>query len=189
MISRGYSILLNALQNPAKLPCRKGWEKDIGAIDGETWELFLSSAPMVSVSTSQKLSPIYLLHRFYRTPVQLHRWGELRIPLCPKCEHDHGDLIHMIWRCPKLVSYWTEVLDTISQVYMFRIPRTPLVCLLGALGKESLTPQAHTAILRLLYTARKLIAQYWIVSRVPTRRQWVERVNDMVIHEKLTCQH
>lgn len=189
MISRAYNILLNAMQDPSGLPCRRGWEEDIGNIDGETWNLCLSSAPLVSVSASQKLSHLYLLHRVYRTPARLHKWGIRETPLCPKCEGAHGDLLHMIWRCPKLFRYWKEVLDMISQVYMFNIPREPVVCLLGALDEEALTPSAHTAVLRLLYIARKLIAQLWITPRVPTGKQWVEQVNKLLIREKLTYQH
>lgn len=189
MISRSYNILPNATQDSSKLPCRWGWETDASTIDGETWDICLSSAPLVSVSASQKLSHLYLLHRVYRTPSQLCKWGNCNTPICPKCERDHGDLIHLLWRCLKLFHYWTEVLDVISQVFMFSIPQTPVVCLLGVLEEESLTPQAHTAVLRLLYIARKLIAQYWIVSRVPTRWQWVELVNKLLIREKLTYQH
>lgn len=65
--------------------------------------------------------------------------------------------------------YWTEVFDTISQVFM--ISRDPIICLFGALEEESLSPYAHTAVLHLLYTARKRITRYWIVSHVPTRQQ------------------
>lgn len=56
MISRGCNILLNAIQEPSKLTFRSGWERDVGTIDGEAWNLCLSSTPLVSVSASQKLS-------------------------------------------------------------------------------------------------------------------------------------
>lgn len=187
--SRGYGIILNALQDPASLPCRRKWEEDVGPLDGETWSLCLVSAPVVSVSASQKLSHLYLLHRAYRTPVKLHSWGLRDIPLCPKCMRDHGDLMHMFLKCPKLFRYWTEILEVISQVFTFVIPRTPTVCLLGALDEETLTPSTHTAIIRLLYVVQKLIAQFWIIPRVPTRQQWIDRVNKMLIREKLTYQH
>lgn len=95
----------------------------------------------------------------------------------------------MFWRCPKLFRYWSEILGLISQVFNFTIPKDLTVCLLGALDEETLTPSAHTAIIRLLYVARKLIARYWITSRVPTRQQWIDQVNKMLIREKLTYQH
>lgn len=57
------------------------------------------------------------------------------------------------------------------------------------MNEETLDPSAYTAILRLLYVARKLMAQLWIMSRVPTRVQRVEGVNKLLIREKLTYQH
>lgn len=190
MISRCYNFILNAIQDPSGLPCRRKLEGDLGAINGETGNLCLASASLVSVSASQKLSHLYPLHQAYRTPVQLYKWGGARnTPLCSKCVRDHGDLIHMLWKCPKLFCHWKEVLDVISQVYMITIPQNPVVCLLVAPDEETLTPSAHTAVLYLLYVARKLIAQFWIVPRVPTRRQWVEQVNKLLIREKLTYQH
>lgn len=59
MISGVYSILLSALQDTSALPRKKGWEKDVGDIDGDTWKLCPSSAPLVSVSATQKLSHLF----------------------------------------------------------------------------------------------------------------------------------
>lgn len=61
MISRVYIRLLNSTYNANTLSCRKGWERDLGPMDGDTWELCLTSAPLVSVSALQRLSHLYLL--------------------------------------------------------------------------------------------------------------------------------
>lgn len=102
---------------------------------------------------------------------------------------DHGDLMHMFWKCPKLFRYWKESLDVISQVFVTVIPRSPMMCLLGPLDVETLTPSNHTAILCLLYVARKLIAQLWFTPSASSRQQWIEKVNKLLIREKLTYQH
>lgn len=188
MISRCYNTLIARIQDPSRLPCRQRWEEDIGAIDGDTWEICLMNAPLVSISTSQKLSHLYLLHRAYRTPLQLYKWGIRDSPLCPKCERDHGNLLHMIWKCPKLFRYWKEVLDTISEVYMIPLERTPVVCVLGGIDEELAPPPTCIALIRLLYIAKKLIAQWWITPRVPTRVQWIDSVNRLLIREKITYQ-
>lgn len=129
--------------------------------------MWVRSAPLVSISALQKLSHLFLLHRAYKSPIQLHKWGSRDTPLCLKCERDHGDLLHMIWRCPQLFRYWAEVTNTISQVYIFRLNSDPIVCLLGALEIDMLTPNVHVAVLHLLYVARKLIARYLISPNVP----------------------
>lgn len=189
MISRAYNILLNSVLDASTVPARRGWERDLGALDGETWDLCLSSARMVSVSASQRVSHLMLLHRAYRTPLQLFHWGRRDSPLCPKCNRDQGTLLHMMWKCPKLFRYWTDVIGTISSTFGIRLPRDPVICLLGALDEDSVTPSTQTAVIRALYAARKLIAQYWITSRVPTAKQWVSRINALLVWERLTYVH
>lgn len=83
-----------------------------------------------------------------------------------------------------MIRYWSRY----PKCCNFTFQVTPIVCLLGAL-KESLTLQGHAVVLRLFYLARKLIAHYWISLQVPTKRQWVEQVNNMLICKKLTYQH
>lgn len=100
MISRVYVRLLNATHDASTLTYRRDWERDLGPIDGDTWELCLTSAPLVSVSTSQRLSHLYLLHRVYRTSARLHKWGLRDTPLCPKCSSHNDDLLYMMWKCP-----------------------------------------------------------------------------------------
>lgn len=115
------------------MPCRRGWEKDLGTIDGDVWETLLNSVPLVSVSVTQKLSDLFQLHRAYRTPQQLHKWGSRDSPLFSKCQQAHGDLLHM---CPKLFCYWTEVISTIPRVYNYQLQKDPVACLLGALEEQ-----------------------------------------------------
>lgn len=101
-ISRVYSTLASGVHDPAKFPCRSKWEQDAGIIGGDTWDLCLQSIPLSSVSPSHKLSQLFILHRSYRTPLQLFHWGRRESPLYPKCKQQEGDLIHLLWRCPKL---------------------------------------------------------------------------------------
>lgn len=96
IISRVYTRLINLTHYASTLPCRRGWEKDLGSIDGELWDLCMASAPLVSVSASQRLSHLDLLHRVYRTPTRLHKWGLRETPLCQKRCGQHGDLLHML---------------------------------------------------------------------------------------------
>lgn len=98
MISQVYSMFLGALQGTSDLPCRRGWEQDVGDIDDNIWEACLSAAPLVSAT--QKLSHLFLLHRAYRTPQQLYKWSCRDSPMCPKCQREHRDLMHMLWKCP-----------------------------------------------------------------------------------------
>lgn len=84
-ISKIYAEFMSSVQNHASLKCRSKWMEDIGDIDGDQWDMALESIPAVSVSASHKLLQLFILHRTYRTPIQLHSWGRRDSPLCPKC--------------------------------------------------------------------------------------------------------
>lgn len=126
----------------------------------------------MSVSAAQRLSHLFILHRVYRTPVQLYHWGSRDTPICPKCQIHQGDFIHMLWKWPKLVRYWNRVIAIINLIYQVQLTVDPLVCLLGGL-EDSYSLPIHIALIRLLYLARKLIARYWLSNWVPTSKQWI----------------
>lgn len=141
-----------------------------------------------SIGFSKALTHLYLLHRVYQTPVQLHKWGRGSTTICSKFERDHGDLVHGLWRCLKLNRYWNEIIDTISQVYIFKLPRDPPCLFVGRPGGGLYHSTCTYRGLTFIIYAWKLIACYCIAPRVPTRRQWVEQVNNMFIRKKLTYQ-
>ena len=115
---------------------------------------------LVTVSPAQRFSFLMLIHRTYYTPKRLFNFGWRVDAGCPRC-HDTGDLIHMIWRCPKLFRYWKGILDTINKIYKTKLEMNPRLCILG-LGEEiSRMTSTSKAVLRCLFQARKLIAQRW----------------------------
>lgn len=88
---------------------RDRWAADVGEITDDQWKRILELGPEVSVSPSQTASHLLLLHRAYYTPKKLFMFGRRADGECPRCRRT-GDLIHMLWRCPKLVRYWSEIL-------------------------------------------------------------------------------
>lgn len=81
LTSKIYRELLSSVQDHASLKCRNKWVEDIGGIDENQWEMALESIPAVSVSASHRLSQLFILHRAYRTPEQLYKWGGRDSPL------------------------------------------------------------------------------------------------------------
>lgn len=157
-----------------------------GSNGNKNWML---PGPLVSVSAAQKLLQLFILHRVYRTPVQLHHWGSRDTPICPKCQVHPGDLLHMLWKCPKLVRYWNKVVAIINSIFQVQLPMDPLVCLLEAWDEDLYSPHTYIALIRLLYLARKLVARYWLSARILTSKQWIQAVNDILIREKNTYSH
>lgn len=106
------------------------WEEDLGPVSGDQWEDVLKSVTICSLNVSQKGSQIYIVYRAHYTAVKLHRLPD---SLCSKCKLVPGNLIHLLWPCPKLHRYWTGVLNTLIHVFKTSIPLDPTCCILGAL--------------------------------------------------------
>lgn len=50
------------------LLCRRGWEEDLGDISNEQWKYIMEMGPLSTLSPSQSVSYLMLLHRAYKTP-------------------------------------------------------------------------------------------------------------------------
>lgn len=75
--------------------------------------------------------------------MQLFARGRCDSLLCPKCNAHNCDLIHKLWKCPKLVRYWRDVVTVINQTYAVQLSLDPLISLLGALDEDMYTPVVY----------------------------------------------
>lgn len=168
------------------LNCRAGWEEDIGQISDEEWSTILDNVLRVSLS-SQKLTQLFIIHCTYHIPYKLLKWHRRDSPLCPQCEVNNGTLIHMLWKCPKLMRYWLVVIGSINRIWNLTLAVGAKLCLLGWLDEELYTP--HTAILRVLFIAGKLIARKCLSALPPTYVEWVTGIYETLLREQLTYKH
>lgn len=116
-ISQCYSMLLQNFQKKHPLRMLDKWEGDVGRMDGDQWEEALQAMPICSLNVSQRLTQLYIILRVYYTPHRMYIMGLRPTLLCTRCKRDHGDLIHLLWRCPKIHSYWKGVVDTINRIF------------------------------------------------------------------------
>lgn len=85
--------------------CRQKWRLNIDTIDEDQWTAAIKIVPEVSLSPSQKLTQLFILHRVYYTSQKLLSWGQSTPPNLPRCFRDTGTLVHILWRWPKLFHY------------------------------------------------------------------------------------
>lgn len=183
-ISSIYDSLLDHWLSRYPLKARACWSGELGDIDDDTWSDILAFVPEVSVSCSQCLTQLFILHRVYSTPVVLHRAGLRDSPLCPKCHAHSGDLLHLLWRCPKLRRYWEQVVQCINKVFKICLSLDPRQCILNDLETVVPDKQHIIAVTRCLFIAQKLIAQRWMASSSPEMNLWVTEVNRVLRLEK-----
>ena len=188
-ISSSYSMLLSSFLPGFPAKVLSSWERDVGTFEEDQWEGALQAVQGCSLNTAQRLSQLFILMRVHYTPARLFRMGLGEDDICPRCARDRGDLIHLMWRCPKLHLYWSGVLDTLTTVFSATISRDPKVCVLGVLDDIQLEDNPRQAIGRALFQARKLILHHWKASEPPKISEWITQMGAMLRMEKYIYQH
>lgn len=93
------------------------WERDVGPIMEQQLTFVLALGPRVSLSPSQIVFHLYLNYRSYYTPLKLFMFEKRSDAECQRCGDRRGDLVHMVWRCPRLYRYWKGITDKINSVF------------------------------------------------------------------------
>lgn len=184
VISTIYQSLLQEHLKSFPLRVREKWASDIGPISDEQWDSVLELTPTLSPSEAQRLSQLFLLHRSYKSPSVLFKIGAWANSECPRCNLEDAHLLHMFWECTALGNFWNGVLEVIHEVYQLRLPTTPHLCVLGILDDLDSDSPILLGISRMLFQARKLIAQHWLRPSPPTRREYITRLNNIIRLEK-----
>lgn len=110
-----------------------GEERGKGAFEQEQWEEALLVVKQCSLYVAQPLLQLYLLLWVHYAPARMFHMSIRENPMCTRCSKDRGDLIHLMWRCPKLHRFWKGVIAIINQVFQVHVPEEPKQCLLGIL--------------------------------------------------------
>lgn len=127
--------------------------------------------------------------RVHFTSARLYRMGRRENTDCPRCTRNHGDLIHLLWRCRKLHLYWRGVVATINRAFQVGVPLDPKQCILGILDEHITEENPKQAITRALFGARKLILSHWKATEPPTLKEWVTQMRVTLRLEKYIFQH
>lgn len=92
--------------------------------------------------------------------------------------------MHMLWKCPKLFRYWSEIVETLNKVFSLELKMEPKLCILGV-GEDMTTGTCKSTIVqRCLFQARKLIAQRWQARTPPQIDEWCKTVTKTMWKEK-----
>lgn len=129
-----------------------------------------TGCPNVLPNVTERLSQMYIRLRAHLTLMKLFKNGDKRGP------RDHGDLIDLLCRCPKLHLYWRKALDTLNRVFQVTISQDPKSCLLGILNDLQVEDVTKQAIARAPFEARKLILRHWKSTDPPSWKEWVAQM-------------
>lgn len=187
MFSRDYSPLLSS-STPRVERVAAQWRLDIPSLGEETWLEVLDTMVTSMISARDKLLQFNYLHRIYYTPEGLHKMGRRESPECPRCNAEVGSFFHMVWQCPRVVSYWRTILTYMEERLELPNIYSLARCLLGDLEEEEL-PTSQKTLLRIVFCyAKKALALKWKNSDPPSLQDWLKLVNNAIPMYKLTYQ-
>lgn len=115
---------------------------------------------------------------WYVTPVRLHRGNSDRSPTCWRGCEEEGTLIHLLWECPTLTTYWSRILDNVDQLFNTQVPCLPMYVVLGLPNPITypLKSVRGRQMVLALGAALQNILTHWGTSTSPTYTGWLHRI-------------
>lgn len=125
---------------------------------------------------------------WYYTPERLHRMDSSHSPDCWRGCGKPGSLLHLLWDCERLTTYWTQILDEIDRHFHTEIPRLPEYVLLGVPNPLTypLKSRRGKQMAIALGTATQNILIHWRTPQTPTHLGWLHRLWYVLGMEKLS---
>lgn len=149
----------------------------MGELEDEEWEVVLASCKLLSPKLSDRLTQLYILHRSYMTPIRLSRCKQHQDTSCPRCGESSGSFYHLLWSCPIIQGYWTQVVWFFDDRMGSPLTLCPKQCLLGLLPDPESIRHHHIFLQETLFTARLLITRVWLQASSPILWEWMAAVN------------
>lgn len=125
-----------------------------------------------------------ILHRWYLTPLRIHKMNPSIPPLCWQNCINTGNLLHILWSCKVIESFWKDVISIIQDITNTTSTSNPALSLLS-LGIENFPPMARKVVIHILSAARISLAREWRSQSPPKIEEVISRINTHYTMEKM----
>ena len=105
------------------------------------------------------------MHRAYITPSRLKKMDNSLSHLCWHGCGEAGTLIHQLWQCPAVQSFWKGIIYNLSSFLNVRIPLCPLTCLLGSRVENIESTVTQRIIALAFLSAKRIILINWKIRK------------------------
>lgn len=163
------------------------WESDLNHVfSDEEWSKALRRIHTSSICARHSLIQFKLLHRIYWTKLKLSKINPEIDPICDRCRQAPATLYHTFWLCPELISFWTSIFKSISDVFRLKVEPCPLVALFGLNpSKVSLSSLQSNALAFCLIIAKRIILLNWKNPSPPNFFHWMYDLLQFIQIEKI----
>ncbi len=168
---------------------KRNWELELNTIiEDDMWTSVCASCHKGISSQMWKEFDWKMKMRFFRVPLVVAKFdSSSQLAQCWRGCGDVGDYVHIFWECPKIQVYWQGVKREISKVLGYDIPMHPVFFLLDGFPPDQFSKSHLFALHILLMAARKIITVNWMKVHQPTLTEWIQRLNQIYIFEKMTA--
>lgn len=136
----------------------------------------LSSISKASHCTSHHKMTIKITNRWYCTPFWLARFSPNVSPLCWREYGRVGNLLHILWHCPGLTSFWSQVFYLLATCTSILLKPQPALALLSINIDQCLSSH-RPVVTHILVAARLIIPRKGKTNVSPNISDVVNMVN------------
>lgn len=104
---------------------------------------------------------------------------------CPRCLIALGTFDHIIWQCPRIQVYWSQIVQFLHDQMGSPVALDPKQCLLGLFPEEETDKFTRHFLYETLFTGSKIIARNWIQAAAPTLLAWIAEINNTLPYKKV----
>lgn len=185
---KGITMFYNLFQQKqafVKSSSHRQWEVDLQqSFTSTQWQTACKLTQKATKCSSLWEMSLKITVRWYYTPAVLTTFNPQLSNSCWRQCGMRGDLLHILWKCPKLKNYWEKVFQIISELTQSQISPNPALALLPLEADLVPSDMGHS-VLNILLAARLLITRKWKSDIPPSITEVVDLTNLHCTYERM----
>lgn len=93
-------------------------------------------------------------------------------------------MAHIWWSCPKIRTYWKEILRYIKEITSIELPEDPWIYLFHGVDIP-IKEYRNSMLIHLINAAKSLIPEKWKKVNSPKIREWLDKIDEIYSMEGL----
>lgn len=160
-VSKIYRLLCNTKLSISHVT-KNQWIQDAGVpISAAQWNAAQRKCTNISKCVKYKILQLKIFHWSYITPYILNKINKDISKLCWHGCRAEGTLMHLLWRCPSVQTFWSTIINTLSHMFDVQITPCPLDCLLGKRTQDFKSKSLNNVISLGFLAAKRIIMMNW----------------------------
>lgn len=124
--------------------------------------------------------------RYFITPCQKAHFDGASPECWRKCGNQRANHFHILWHCPVIRQYWTDIHNALQDIFKCILPftfKSVYCCIIPT----DWTKNDKCLLGMLLVAGKKVLPKKWISQDIPTLSGWQKVVIDIYKMEEMTA--